>query len=766
MLDNQVLIHFHSREANYFQLTLWSWLDQQEGQTVPFSRYDSFGAVALLAYPGPEFLPQVNLMAKDQDWSYRSHEYRVTREFGLAKTEVWLVDGDPVVYYSRQAAVASPHYGRRRASGFDMAVNPERFDWLWGFSGWLGARYGEEATSFRLWAPTAQKVELVLYESTEDQASVRQILPMTRGQVLDPDDHGQNTHGVWFARVEGDLNYQAYRYRIHYRKRTFRDSRDPYATAATGNGRRSVVINPADLVPEGFQVVHGAAASWRQANPCQALIMELHVRDFSQSTTSGIDPKHRGRYLGMIQAGTVNGYGDKTGFDYIKALGVNYIQLQPVFDHHQTLDDNGHYAYNWGYDPENYNVPDATFASQPANPANRILELKQVIQAYHEAGIGVIMDVVYNHTYSSRESAFQLTVPDYYYRMTANGAFHNGSGCGNETASEKEMFRKYMVDSILYWIREYGVDGFRFDLMGLHDVETMRTIRQAVDAIDPRILLYGEGWDIGTALPAEQKAMKANAHLLEGIGFFNDDQRDAVKGAEVYGDFKKGFVSGYPTEDTLAKSFLGSDELGSYLAPSQVLNYIEAHDNYNLNDLFWHLHPEDSERTHLKRIELANALNLAMQGMTFVQLGQEFGRTKLFPTGPGGQLTQADKERAMNSYNAPDEVNQIDWNLVTTNGPLVEQTRTLAALKTSGQVFSYDNYDQVRQQVYVSAADQGSGLLGLELRDQFDQVYRFYANASGSPVDWPAGDTDQVLVTNAGQEGQALGHLEFLLLKQ
>lgn len=763
ILDNQVLVHFHSRKANYFQLTLWAWLAGQEGADQPFFRYDSFGAVALLAYPGQDFLSQVNLMAKNQDWSYRSHEYLVEREQGLMKTEVWLVDGDPVVYYSRQAAVASPCYGRRKASGFDMAVNPERFDWLWGFSGWLGAKYGPEATEFRLWAPTAERVELVLYQSTEDQASVSQILPMSRGQVLDPDDHERNNHGVWFARIEGDLNYQAYRYRIHYRKRTFRDSRDPYATAATSNGSRSVVIRPDELVPEGFQVVHGEAATWRLTNPCQAVIMELHLRDFSKSATSGIAPDKQGKYLGAIQTGTVNDHGDPTGFDYVKALGVNYIQLQPVFDHHQTLDEDGNYAYNWGYDPENYNVPEASFASQPANPANRILELKQVIHAYHEAGIGVILDVVYNHTYSSRESAFQLTVPDYYYRMTANGSFHNGSGCGNETASEKEMVRKYLVDSVLYWLTEYGVDGFRFDLMGLHDVATMRVIRQAVDQIDPRILLYGEGWDVGTALPADQKAKKANAHLLPGIGFFNDDQRDAVKGAEVYGEFKQGFVSGAGTEDLVAKSLLGSGDLSSYLAPDQVLNYIEAHDNYNLNDLFWHLHPADDDQTHVKRLELANALNLLMQGMCFIQLGQEFGRTKLYPTGPDGQLTQADRERAMNSYNAPDQVNQVDWNLVTSNRRLVDQARQLIGVKTAGDLLSHTSYEDLHRAVHVASADQGSGLIHLVLTDAKGQAYAFYANASGHDQAWP--EDGQVMVTNANQVGSCLAHLEFALLK-
>lgn len=728
MQDNRVIVHFHSKYSNYFTLNLWQWQEGQEGREASFNRYDSFGVLANLTYPAPHALARVFLMVKTKDWTAQTQDYTIHRDIGLPKTEVWLVDGDPTLYYSRQAAVASPHYGRRQAHAFDMGVNSRAFDRKWGFSGWLGARYSKVSSDFRLWAPTAERVELVFYQSVEDKASVSQVFAMERGQVTSPDDHSTNTCGVWFATISGDHNYQAYRYRVYYRKRTFKDSRDPYSIATTANGRRSVLIDPAELVPEGFTVQHGSQASWRLTNPNQAVILEMHIRDFSKSASSGVSPDKRGKFLGAIEQGTVNQFGDKTGFDYVTSFGVNYIQLQPVFDHHQTFDDNGDYAYNWGYDPENYNVPEASFASAPHSPANRILELKQVIQAYHEAGIGVIMDVVYNHTYSGQNSAFQLTVPDYYYRMNPDGSLQNGSGCGNETASDKEMFRKYMIDSITYWATEYGIDGFRFDLMGLHDVTTMQAIREAVDKIDPRILLYGEGWDMGTGLLPGDKAKKDNAQLLPGIGFFNDDQRDAVKGAEVYGGFKKGLVSGAATEDVVAKAILGSDELVGYHAPGQVLNYIEAHDNYNLNDLLLHLHPEDDEETHLKRIQLANALNLLMQGMCFMQLGQEFGRTKLYPTDPAGQLTQTDKERAMNSYNAPDAVNQVDWDLVTVNQETVDLVKALIVLKTTESAFSHEGYDQIRRETFVSSANQGSGIVSFSAKGHKDYHIIFNFN--------------------------------------
>lgn len=342
---------------------------------------------------------------------------------------------------------------------------------------------------------------------------------MMRGEHEDRNDHSQNTHGVWFINLNGDLNYQAYMYRVHYRKRTFKDTRDPYTIATTAKGKRSIVIAPEHLRPKGFSVKQKEGAWWRLDNPNQAVIYEMHVRDFSISETSGVSAENRGKFKGLFEGGTTNSYGDSSTFDYVKGLGVTHIQLQPLFDHHQTLAEDGNYAYNWGYDPENYNVPDASFTSNPDEPATRILELKEAIQAYHDAGINIIMDVVYNHTYSSRDSVFQLTVPDYYYRMNPDGSFQNGSGCGNETASEKEMFRKYMIDSILYWVTEYNIDGFRFDLMGLHDIETMTSIRQAINQIDSRILIYGEGWDMGTGLSPEQKATKANAAKLPGIGF-------------------------------------------------------------------------------------------------------------------------------------------------------------------------------------------------------------------------------------------------------
>lgn len=743
-MENTVIVHFHSKDRKYFDLSLWKWRDGKLGEDAYFSRYDSFGAVANLTFSVPYFLSHVYVIVKNQQWSYKTVDFRINRNSGIPKTEIWIVDGDNTVYYSRQAAVASHAYAYRKPHAFDMGINSEAFDYKWGFDGWLGFRYTEKVTEFRLWAPTAERVELILYHSTDDKASVEHVYPMVRGNEHNPDNHRKNSHGVWFETLQGNFNYQAYSYRVYYRRRTFQETRDPYSIATTASGRRSVIIAREHLVPEGFSIKHGKEATWRLDNPNNAVIYEMHVRDFSKSETSGVHPENRGKFLGLIEEGTTNSCGDKTGFDYVKELGITHIQLQPIFDHHQTFDASGDFAYNWGYDPENFNVPEASFSSQPTEPATRILELKRLIQAYHNAGIAVVMDVVYNHTYSSQNSAFQLSVPDYFYRMNADGSFQDGSGCGNETASEKEMYRKYMIDSILYWTNEYNIDGFRFDLMGLHDIETMNLIRAELDKIDSRLLMYGEGWDMGTGLKAEQKAKKGNANLMPRIGFFNDDQRNAVKGAEVYGSFETGFVSGAAKEDIVAKAILGSDETVAYLAPCQVVNYVEAHDNYNLNDLLLELHPDDDEQTHIKRVELATAMNLLIQGISFMQIGQEFLRTKLFPTGHNGELTWGDKERARNSYNAPDNVNQVDWEHVSHYKETIDFIKKLIALKVKTSLFSYPTFKEIREHVFVEEANTGAGVVSYSIEDGVH--YKIIFNTSGKRLQKPKGN--DIIVTN------------------
>ncbi|OCQ88108.1 pullulanase, partial [Streptococcus pneumoniae] len=676
-------------------------------------------------------------------------------------TEVWILEGDDRIYYSENPAIASPFYKNQNPFAFDKAINSASFDHHWGYQGELGCRVEDNQAHFSLWSPTATEVQVVVYESAANDAPVWKTFEMKRGNSYSY-NHKDNTIGVWSLDVEEDLVGKTYQYQVqfpHHQTLT----RDPYTIATSPDGKRSAILSHVEKQVENFEVKHGSEATWRLENPCKAVICEMHIRDLTKSPTSGVDEHLRGTFLGAAQAGTVNQYGQSTAFDYIKKLGYNYVQLQPIADRHKEYDEDGNVTYNWGYDPQNYNAPETSFSTNPDDPAQVIRDLKVMVQAYHDAGIGVIMDVVYNHTFSVVDAPFQTTVPDYYYRMNPDGTFQNGTGVGNETASEHEMFRKYMIDSLLYWVQEYNIDGFRFDLMGIHDVKTMQMIRQSLDEIDSNIILYGEGWDMGTGLAPYDKAKKDNAYQMPNIGFFNDNQRDAVKGGEVYGAIKSGFVSGAATEPILAKAILGSRELGSYTHPNQVLNYVEAHDNYNLHDLLATLHPDQSSEQIMRKVETATAMNLLMQGMAFMEIGQEFGRTKLVATGENGELTHDDRERAMNSYNAPDSVNQVNWNLINERQDSIEFIRQVIRLKTKTGAFSYSSYDEIYHHVFVHSAIEHSGYLIYEVHGK--EHLLVVVNAKSEPYQFENAGNLAMLVTNSrSKEDNVLNDISLAVL--
>lgn len=729
MLDYKVIVHYHNPKGDYFSYDLWQWQTNKWGKEASFSKLDYFGIQGELSFKTLEPLGQAHVIVKRSDWSSQSCDYHIDLLPAHLSTEVWLIEGDHQVYYSLQAATTSHQYSQRRPHNFDVAMRSDYFDECWGYQGWLGHRLQGQTNLFKVWAPTAKDVELVVYESSSNEAAVYKEFPMKKGETYSH-NHAKNTIGVWSVDVPEDLAGKAYHYHVIFENQHFH-TRDPYTIATSPDGKRSAIVAEKDKTVPGFKVCQGKKATWRLKNPNQAVIYEMHIRDLTKSSSSGVEESLRGTFLGACQTGTRNRLRYKTGFDYICDLGINVVQLQPISDRHKDYDENGQVTYNWGYDPQNYNAPETSFSSNPDDPGQAIRDLKTMIQAYHDAGISVTLDVVYNHIYSTFDSAFQATVPDYYYRMNPNGSFQNGTGVGSETASEHEMFRKFMIDSLRYWVEEFNIDGFRFDLMGIHDVATMNAIREEMDKIDPRILLYGEGWDMGTGLMPQDKAKKDNAYQMPRIGFFNDTERDAVKGAEVYGGVKAGFVSGQATEDIVAKSILGSKELGSYWLPEQVLNYVEAHDNFNLHDLLTELHPHDDVLTKSKRIELATAMNLLMQGMAFMELGQEFSRSKLVATGEGGEVLHSDRERAMNSYNAPDAVNQVNWDLLNHHQNSLEFIKQIIHLKTTVKEFSYKTYADIYKHVFVKSANQGSGLLIFEIKDE--KHYEIIFNASGLP---------------------------------
>lgn len=740
MYNYPVLIHYHRKDEDYDACNYSKDpIDTEKLNRVKEYFGTKFSLTQASETPLEQFIFRVEKDGETREYPIRFNYYPLL-------TEVWILDGDDTVYYSENPAIASPHYKDQNPFAFDKAINSASFDHHWGYQGELGCRVSANETSFKLWSPTATTVKVVVYESASNDAAILKTYEMKRGNSYSY-SHKDNTIGVWSLTVPEGLAGRAYQYQIdfpHHQSLT----RDPYTTATSPDGKRSAILSEEERQVEGFEVKNGTEATWRLENPCQAVVYEMHIRDLTKSETSGVAPELRGTFLGAAQTGTVNQYGHSTAFDYIKELGVNYVQLQPIADRHKEYDADGNVTYNWGYDPQNYNAPETSLSTNPNDPGQVIRDLKKMIQAYHDAGIGVIMDVVYNHTFSTVDAPFQTTVPDYYYRMNRDGSYQNGTGVGNETASEHEMFRKYMIDSLLYWVNEFNIDGFRFDLMGIHDVKTMQMIRWAMDEVDPKIILYGEGWDMGTGLAPYDKAKKDNAYQLPNIGFFNDDQRDAVKGGEVYGDIKSGFVSGAATEPIVAKAILGSRELGSYLSPNQVVNYVEAHDNYNLHDLLATLHITEDQESIMKKVETATAMNLLMQGISFMELGQEFGRTKLVPTGENGELTHDDRERAMNSYNAPDAVNQVDWNLINERQDSIEFIREIIRLKTKCGAFSYPTYEEVYRHVFVHTSVENSGWIVYEIQDE-DEHFLVVFNAKGESHYYENAGNLEVLISNS-----------------
>jgi pullulanase len=508
----------------------------------------------------------------------------------------------------------------------------------------LGAVYTAEKTVFRLWAPTAEQVRLNLYRDGDGDC-------LLASENMTPD-----IDGTWICTKSGDLDQIYYTYLVTVDGVT-KETVDPYAKAVGVNGERGMVVDLFSTNPDGFldEVRPGAKArreeslqpesrrveSGHAASPVDAIICEISVADMTMDASSGVT--HRGKYLGLAEKGTKSPEGLPTGLDYLKALGVTHVQFMPVYDF-GSIDESKPQSeqYNWGYDPVNYNVPEGSYSTDPYHGAVRIRELKKMIQAFHREGIGVIMDVVYNHTYDIAHSCFQKTVPDYYYRETEEG-YSNGSGCGNEIASEKTMVRKYIVDSVTYWAREYHMDGFRFDLMGVLDQETMRQIRAALDAVSPDILVYGEGWTGGaSALPEEQRAMKRNIADLDGIGAFSDDIRDNVRGS-VFDDRGRGFASGakglenairysvagatsHPQVDYQSYTYTSS---GPWAAnPTGVINYVSCHDNMTLWDKLSVSCPDDSEEKRIAKNRLSAAIVFTSQGVPFFLSGEECARTK------------------------------------------------------------------------------------------------------------------------------------------
>ena len=532
-------------------------------------------------------------------------------------------------------------------------------------------------TEFAVWAPDAEAAQLKLYHSASDEAAF-----MTVGMKRSKD-------GLWKTDVKEDVKGAFYTFQVQKDGKWLEETAGIAAKAVGVNGMRGAVIDWNETDPEGW-----AEDKSPQIKPSDIIVYELQHRDFSVHQTSGISNK--GKYLALTEEGTTNPDGLSTGIDHLKELGVTYIQLLPSTDFatidETRLEDN---QYNWGYEPLNYNAVEGSFSTDPYNPVTRIREFKQMVQALHKAGFRVVLDVVYNHTTNTAVTGFERTMPGYFYRMREDGTFFNGSGCGNETASEQEMFRKYMIESLEWWMKEYHIDGFRFDLMAIHDIETMNQISERLHAIDPNVVIYGEGWAAeAPAYPAEEIALKANTYMLDKVGAFSDNIRDAVRGP--LGCENAGFMDGIEgNKENIEFGIAGGVEHPQVTVerwtnnPLQHISYVSCHDDHCLRDRLEEA-TDATEKERLSMVKLAQTAVYTSQGIPFIFNGEELFRHK---------------QGVKNSYNQPDSINAIDWTYKTKYNDLVKYYSELAAIRHAHPGFCLGDADLVREKLQFIEVD-------------------------------------------------------------
>lgn len=558
--------------------------------------------------------------------------------------------------------------------------------------------YSPIETKFTLWAPTAEEVRVLLYDSG-NEGSAYQTLSLEMGE-----------DGIWNTSIKEDLKGKFYTFNVKVNGKWLGDTPGIIAKAVGVNGKRAAVIDLRSTDPEGWaNDVRPLLKDY-----ADIIVYEMHHRDFSLDSVSGI--RNKGKFLALTELGTTTSQGEKTGIDHLKELGVTHVHILPSYDYASVDESKPDKAqYNWGYDPQNYNVPDGSYSTDPYKPDVRIKEFKQMVQALHKAGIRVVLDVVYNHTFNTEESNFERTVPGYFYRQTKDGKPANGSGCGNETASDRAMMRKYMVESVLYWINEYHIDGFRFDLMGIHDIETMNEIRAAVDKIDPSIFIYGEGWAASAPqLNQEELAMKANIYKMPRIAAFSDEMRDGLRGG--WDDDRKGaFLIGQPGHEMSIKfGLVGAvkhpqviNDSVNYskepwaLQPTQMISYVSCHDDMCLADRLKATMPDATDEERASLHKLAETFVFTSQGVPFIFAGDEMMR---------------DKKGIHNSYNSPDSINTIDWRNKTIHHDVFDYVRELITLRKNHPAFRMGDADKVRQYMEFLPVE-GSNLVAFILKD-------------------------------------------------
>ncbi|HSL86810.1 MAG TPA: type I pullulanase, partial [Bacteroidales bacterium] len=755
--DLELRIHYRRFDENYDNWNLWIWPKGGEGQAYDFNSEDAYGKLAVIGLDVAD-ATEIGFIIRKGEWEAKDVD--MDRFISVSQSvdgvlDVYLLEKDPNIYYSEDDVDLSPKIlkaelttvskvkvnlsvpmallhdqkeglsvrsgeeemeiqtiyfsegGRPESSsqfeillkepltlgrsytlhkeGYDEkeimlsgVFSTTAFENAYHYEGELGALYESDKTVFRLWAPTATEVSLSLFTAGND-GDAYEVIEMRSGEK-----------GLWETEVEGDLHGVYYTYAVE-NLGTVQEAVDPYARAVGVNGLRAMVVDLNRTDPEGWSDVEKPEFG----DFTDAILYELHIRDLSISDDSGIE--HKGKYLGLTEADTKGPDGVSTGLSHLVDLGITHLHLLPAFDFRSIdetkLDENN---FNWGYDPQHFNVPEGSYSTDPYNGEVRIKEFKEMVKALHENDIRVVMDVVYNHTGASGDSDFSKIVPGYYYRFNEDGSFSNGSGTGNETASERSMMRKYIVDSVVFWAEEYGIDGFRFDLMALHDLDTMKAVREALNEIDPSILIYGEGWTGGDSpLPDKEKALKRNTWRMEGIAAFSDDIRDGLKG-HVFTDEDRGFVNGQEgMEESVKFGIVASLDhpdinyqevkySNSFWAkePDQTITYVEAHDNLTLWDKLSISNSEADEDEKMRMHRMANAVVLTSQGIPFIHAGSDFLRTK---------------DGNHNSYNAPDEINKLVWDRKSRYLDNVEFFQGLIRMRKTHPAFRMDTAEEIRK---------------------------------------------------------------------
>lgn len=547
----------------------------------------------------------------------------------------------------------------------------------------LGVIWKSNEVNINVWSPTASAVSFQLYKDGQG------------GNPLKVISLKKQIKGNWTYKLVGNWEGYYYTFKIKYKNTWLNEVPDPYAKAVGVNGDRGMIVDLEKTNPDLWAFDKSPVLK----SQTDAVIYELHVRDASIHPQSGI--VNKGKFLGLTEVGTKSPMGLPTGLDYIKNLGITHVHLLPSFDFKSLDESKSTPQYNWGYDPKNYNVPEGSYATNPYDGKVRINEFKKLIQSFHSNNIGVILDVVYNHTGDTENAVFNQLVPNYYYRQNSEGGFSNASACGNETASERPMFRKFMMESLLYWVNEYHIDGFRFDLMGIHDLKTMELIRDTLIKVKPDILLYGEGWTAGgSPLPENKRAIKSNIKDLTGIAAFSDEIRDGLKG-HVFTPTEKGFISG---KNDLAESVrfgivggvfhpqINYDKVNYTkapwaLEPNQTVVYSSCHDNHTLWDRLEISNPAVSVQDRISMQKLAIGIVLTSQGISFLHAGCEFLRTK---------------NGVENSFESSDAINQMDWVRKDSNILVADYVQKLIQLRKTHPAFRLGNAADIRQHITFS----------------------------------------------------------------